>query len=161
MACHHHVEGDCPVCDRVEVFKQNPVSIVEIPPIHLQGYGGGPLCDSEVGPEARYATLATLDTERFCRLCLVVYRARERARMAAETKAWRARPFSEKVANFNRNLNPANIYGAVFAGLFKLFALSSILALTGIATAFLGWAWGIVAGVLTALTVWWVGVKLS
>lgn len=24
MACHHHIEGDCPICDRVEAHTERP-----------------------------------------------------------------------------------------------------------------------------------------
>ncbi len=160
MACHHDVEGPCLVCERVAIRKREP----KLPPrlLHLAQPGGLPLCGSHVDPEDRFSSLQAHDTERFCRLCLIAHRGRERAARAASAKAWRNRPRSEKVKAFNQMaFGPVDLYSFLPLMVFRALFLMGLFFLAGGAGAIWGWSTGLTVGILYTFLVRHIAISRS
>lgn len=159
MSCFHGVEGFCLVCakkleqttDCAHVFRR----------LHLQAKGspGVPLCGSPVGPEERFSTLASHDTSRFCQACLkAVYAQRE-----AERRAWQreraARPFLEKVEEFNDRLRNPGDYDKLPLAFFAISFILVLLVLSGTAFIFADLEAAGVVFLVSGVVLWYFAVR--
>lgn len=130
--------------------------------MHIENEKGGSLCGTVLSPQYRHSTPETHDSNRFCRICLAVYRARKQIREAALKKAYRNRPRRERVAHFAHTLfGPLDLYTLVPVMLFRITFFLGLALFVGGASWLFGWTAGLIVGVVYMYVVWHVGVLLS